>query len=73
MEQISQGKTLPAVANNLRVSVPFVKVILEHYRRLGIAQSAKSVCASGLGACSPETPTSAAVRVHCSGCPLAAG
>ncbi|MDD7465583.1 MAG: hypothetical protein PUK59_05035 [Actinomycetaceae bacterium] len=70
LTELAAGKTAPEVAATLGTSVVFVRVLAEHLQRVGLAQSAQSLCSSGLGACSAGELSEQA-RVACAGCPLA--
>ncbi|MCI6573849.1 MAG: helix-turn-helix domain-containing protein [Actinomycetaceae bacterium] len=70
LAQLAAGKTVPEVARALGISVIFIQVLAEHLQRAGLAQSAQSLCSSGLGACS-SGPLSTEARLACAGCPLA--
>ncbi len=71
LAELRSGGTVDAVAARCGMSAVFVKTMLDHYRRLGMLAEASSLCASGLGACSPGDDLSMEATVHCAGCPLA--
>ncbi|MDY5589540.1 MAG: hypothetical protein SPF30_06275 [Arcanobacterium sp.] len=70
LAELRAGKTASEVARALGISAVFVRVMAEHLQRAGLAQSAQSLCSSGLGACTPG-PLSPEARVACASCPLA--
>ncbi|MBM7824178.1 hypothetical protein JOD55_000005 [Arcanobacterium pluranimalium] len=68
---LREGKTVHQVAMQTGTSEVFVKVMLEHFERIGMARSAASLCSSGLGACSSSGEAlSMQAQIACAGCPL---
>lgn len=66
---IRSGRTVHAIAVEAGVSEVFVATMVDHYGRLGVLNTATSLCSSGLGACR-TTDLSDEARVACAGCPL---
>lgn len=71
VQALERGGTIPAIARQAGVSVPFTQNVVEHFRRLGRAGEASSLCSSGLGLCSPNPEPSPEAAIACAGCPLA--
>lgn len=68
--RLAAGATIQSIAAAEGVSEAFVSVMVDDFERRGLAVSANSLCASGLGACG--TGSSPEVALQCIGCPLAA-
>ncbi len=69
LDALTDGATVSAAAVACGVSEVFVRTMAEHFSRLGLLGDARSLCSSGLGACTPGVVSDEA-RVHCAGCPL---
>ncbi|WP_124055338.1 hypothetical protein [Arcanobacterium ihumii] len=71
LDLLNEGKTVNQVASMTGTSEVFVKVMLDHWERIGLAKSAASLCSSGLGACgTSNSPLSMEAQIACAGCPL---
>ena len=67
------GATVEAIAAGEGISAALAGIMVDDLQRRGLAASASSLCASGLGACGSDAPMKdldADVRIHCAGCPL---
>lgn len=71
LQQLAAGGSVHEIASECGTSEVFVRTILDHFVRLGVVGAAQSLCASGLGACSPGGGESVEAQIHCAGCPLA--
>lgn len=70
LRQLALGRTARQVAASLGVSEGLVEAMCDHLKRLGVLDSAGSLCSSGLGACSAK-PSNELTAIACAGCPLA--
>lgn len=70
LRQLALGRTIRQIATELTVSEGLVEAMCDHLKRLGLVDSAGSLCASGLGACSKK-PSNEFTAIACAGCPLA--
>lgn len=71
LDQLQSGATIPTIARTVGVSEVFVQVMLDHYGRLGLVDSAQSLCSSGSGACGPNGAQTDEAKVACAGCAFA--
>lgn len=71
LAELQIGGAVPAIARRVGVSEVFVCVVLDHVRRLGLADSAQSLCVSGTGACGPHGARTDQARLACAGCAFA--
>lgn len=62
------GSTTASIAKGEMISLALAEIMVDDLLRRGLAASATSLCASGLGAC--EGGDGEDVRVHCAGCPI---
>lgn len=63
------GATVQKIADAEGISSALVEIMVDDLERRGLAASANSLCASGLGACGTGEATDTALL--CAGCPLA--
>ncbi|MCI7551420.1 MAG: hypothetical protein PUK40_03065 [Actinomycetaceae bacterium] len=70
LKALRQGYSAPEIARKFNTSQVFVEVMLDHFGRLGMADSAQTLCSSGLGACGPAGATTVEAEIACAGCPL---
>ena len=69
--EIKAGGTIPAIASRVGTSETFVRVMFDHFARLGMTGTTESLCNSGSGACGPSGATTDQARVACAGCAFA--
>lgn len=62
------GATTQSIAAGEGISPALAEIMVDDLQRRGLAATANSLCASGLGACAGGTGDD--VRIHCAGCPL---